>query len=177
MANRLSLTTKFDNNTNKSNITVNPVNNVSVNLSTDKFPEAEVRAMYTEQPAENPYGPEGPQGRSPYSTEDKEDPTVLDDIEALKLIIKMYKDNPILVNKLVIADDDKLSLLVKLLTHSDEVTIDAEDLGAGCCAPTTYRKVHSIYVSKDGMTKNLKYDYPNITKLLKELGISTKLVW
>ena len=165
MANRLSLTTKFDNNSNKSNITVNPVNNVSVNLSTDKFPDTEVRAVY-EQPAENPY-----------STEDKHDDTVLDDIEALKLIIKMYKDNPILVNKLVIADDDKLSLLVKLLTHSDEVTIDAEDLGAGCCAPTTYRKVHSIYVSKDGMTKNLKYDYPNITKLLKELGISTKLVW
>ena len=82
-----------------------------------------------------------------------------------------------MINKLVITDDEKLAKLVKLLTYADEVSIDAEELGEGCCYPRVYRKVNAIYVIKDGNTKNLKYDFPNITKQLKELGINTKIVW
>ena len=64
-----------------------------------------------------------------------------------------------------------------MIPDSTQGTIDAEDLGSGCCTPHTYRKVHAIYVIKDGNTKNLKYDFPSITKELKDLGINTKIVW
>ena len=89
----------------------------------------------------------------------------------------MMRSNPISVNKLIIADDKKLELLVKLLTNSDEVHIDAEDIGSGCFTTNTYRKVNAIYVIKNGNTKNLKYDYPEVTRELKDLGINIKLVW
>lgn len=97
--------------------------------------------------------------------------------EALKIIIDMMKSNPIIINKLIVADDEKLSRLVLLLTNASEVIIDAEDLGAGCFTGHTYRKVNAIYVIKDGNTKNLKYDFPDVMKTLKDLGINTKIVW
>ena len=90
----------------------------------------------------------------------------------------MFKDNPLFVNSLLLTDDTKLAQLIKLLTSADEVNIDCDDIGSGCtCGPQTYRKVNAIYVIKDGHTKNLKYDYPDIMKELKELGINVKLVW
>ena len=97
--------------------------------------------------------------------------------EALKIIIDMMKSNPIIINKLIVADDEKLSRLVLLLTNASEVIIDAEDLGAGCFTGHTYRKVNAIYVIKDGKAKNLKYDFPDVMKTLKDLGINTKIVW
>lgn len=98
--------------------------------------------------------------------------------EASKIIVEMYRDNPVLVNKLLLVDDLQLASLVKLLTSADEVTIDCEDIGEGCtCGVNTYRKVNAIYVIKNGSTLNLKYDFPEITKQLKELGINIKIVW
>ena len=97
--------------------------------------------------------------------------------EALKIIIKMFKENPLYVNSLLLTDDEKLAQLVKLLTAADDVVIDCEDIGGSCtCGPQIYKKVNAIYVIKNGATKNLKYDYPEIMKQLKELGINTKLV-
>jgi uncharacterized protein YebE (UPF0316 family) len=98
--------------------------------------------------------------------------------EALKIIIQMFKSNPLYVNNLLLVDDVKLSELIKLLTSADEVVIDCDGLSEGClCGANTYRKVNAIYVIKNGSTKNLKYDYPDITKELKDLGINTKVVW
>ena len=96
---------------------------------------------------------------------------------ALKIIIDMMRSNPVLVNKLILADDTKLETLVQLLTDADEVHVDAEDLGSGCFTTNVYRKVNAIYVIKEGSTKNLKYDYPDVTKELKDLGINIKVVW
>ena len=183
MKSGLSVTTKFD--TNKNQVSVNPVNNINVNVtpnckensfeprertidttdlalrSTDTLPNDDVKVVYGD---ENPY--------SSITTEQLQR-----EIEALKIIIDIMKSNPIYVNKLTSADDAKLGKLVQLLTGADEVSIDAEDLGSGCCTTNIYRKVHAIYVIKDGNTKNLKYDYPDVTKELKELGINTKVVW
>ena len=98
--------------------------------------------------------------------------------EALKLIIQMIQDNPLIVNKYVIADDTLLIQLVKLLTCADDVQIDAEDIGSGCsCGANVYRKVNAIYVIVGNETKNLKYDYPKVIKDLGELRISTKFVF
>ena len=165
MNGKLSLSSKVD--TNKSQISVNPVNNINVKvLGTETVATADIvtdtqsRDLMVE-----------------YPTDEKVlINKLMAENEALKIIIEMQRDNPILVNKLILADDVKLEMLIKLLTNADEVHIDADDVGSGCTG-NKYRKVNAIYVIKDGNTKNLKYDYPDITKELKDLGINTKFVW
>ena len=165
MNGKLSLTSKVD--TNKSQISVNPVNNINVKVlgsetiaSTSVETDTQTRDLMVE-----------------YPTDEKVlINKLMAENEALKIIIEMQRDNPILVNKLILADDVKLEMLIKLLTNADEVHIDADDVGSGCTG-NKYRKVNAIYVIKDGNTKNLKYDYPDITKELKDLGINTKFVW
>lgn len=99
-------------------------------------------------------------------------------LEAMKIINDMFKNNPIYINKLLLVDDEKLAQLIKLLTNAQDVQIDCEDIGNGCtCGANTYRKVNAIYVIKDNKTMNLKYDFPNVTKSLKDLGINIKIVW
>ena len=98
-------------------------------------------------------------------------------IEVLKLIINILQSNPIIMNKYIVADDEALEKMIKLLTNAEAVQIDAEDIGEGCITKKTYRKVHSIYVTKDSKTLNLKYDFPDVMKTLKDLRISTKFCW
>ena len=95
----------------------------------------------------------------------------------MKLIIEMERNNPLMYNGYIVADDVKLMKFVQLLTFADDVQLDAEDIGEGCITRKTYRKVHAIYVIKDNETKNLKYDYARVMKELTDLGISTKFVW
>jgi hypothetical protein len=97
--------------------------------------------------------------------------------EVLKLIIDLQRNNPVIYNGYIIADDVKLMKFIQLLTLADDVQIDADEIGQGCISKKIYRKVHAIYVIKDGETKNLKYDYPRVTKELTDLGISMKFVW
>ena len=96
---------------------------------------------------------------------------------ALKLLIKILQSNPLIVNNFIIADDELLIEFIKTLTGAEDVQIDADDVGEGCITKNVYRKVHAIYIIKDGDTKNLKYDYPSITKQLLDLKISVKLVF
>ena len=98
-------------------------------------------------------------------------------IEVLKLIIEIQQSNPLIVNKYIIADDEVLEQMIKLLCNAETVQIDAEDLGSGCMTKHVYRKVESIYVTVKGETKNLKYDFPAVMKALKDLHISTKFVF
>ena len=137
--------------------TVNVNNNVNVNTS-------DIKATYTEPTPENPY----------IETQIKE---LNNKIEVLKLIIDMQRNNPLIVNKLIVADDIKLMKFIQLLTEADDVQLDADDIGEGCISKNTYRKVHAIYIIKGNKTSNLKYDYPQITKELTDLGISVKFVW
>ena len=95
----------------------------------------------------------------------------------LKLIIDIQHSNPMIVNKYIVADDQTLTKMVGLLCNATEVHLDAEDIGVGCVSKKTYRKVHSIYVTVDGKIKNLKYDFSDVMKILKDLHISTKFVW
>ena len=97
--------------------------------------------------------------------------------DVLKLIIEMWKNNPIIYQGYVIADDETLMKFVQLLTSADDVQIDADDIGQGCISKKTYRKVHAIYVIKGNETQNLKYNYPQVMRALQEYSISTKFVW
>ncbi len=97
--------------------------------------------------------------------------------EVLRTIIDLQRNNPLIYSGYIVADDVKLMKFIQLLTFADDVQLDTEDLGEGCLSKKTYRKIHAIYVIKDGETKNLKYDYPRVMKELTDLGISTKFVW
>ena len=95
----------------------------------------------------------------------------------LRLIIDIQHSNPLIVNKYIIADDAVLIKMITLLCDATEVNLDADDVGAGCISKKEYRKVNSIFVTVGDKIKNLKYDFPDVMKTLKDLHISTKFVW
>lgn len=97
--------------------------------------------------------------------------------KASEIIVEMMKNNPIYVSALIITDDVKLAELVKILTDADTINIDSEIMFTSCCGAYEYRKVNAIYVLKGGQTLNLKYDFPEVTKRLKDLGINSKFVF
>lgn len=172
----------------KNHVSVNPVNNINVNVNEPSHVTSLDAARHAATPRTvDPASLDNSSDAARYAASDvmvvypdnqtEEVKKLQQTNEALKIIISMFKNNKILINKLILVDDEQLAQLVKLLTDADEVTIDAEPI-EGCCIPkNTYRKVNAIYVIKDGNTKNLKYDYPSIIKELKDLGICTKLVW
>ena len=156
-------------------VNVNPVNNISVSVRSP----TEIQQEQTQ--GEQVVYPDDIGVQATQENVNKLTADLLQQIqnnEALKIIIEMFKANPMYINSLLLVDDEKLAQLVKLLTSADDVVIDCEDIGSGCgCSPKLYRKVNAVYVMKDGSTKNLKYDYPEIMKQLKDLGINTKIVW
>ena len=103
--------------------------------------------------------------------------TLLRENKVLRIIIDILHSNPLIVNKYIIADDQLLVEIIRLLCNADDVQLDADDLGEGCITRNRYRKVNSIHVVIDGKTQNLKYDFPAVMKTLKDLHISTKYVW
>ena len=109
--------------------------------------------------------------------DDDEKQTLLRENRVLRIIIDILHGNPLIVNKYIIADDELLVEMIRLLCNADEVQLDAEDVGEGCMTKNKYRKVNSVYVVADGKTQNLKYDFPSVMKTLRDLHISTKYVW
>ena len=177
---RLGLTAKVD--TQKQVVTVNPVNNINVSVRSPSEIQntTTTREVNDNEETQVVYPDSGIYVQPTQENIDKLTADLAEQInlnEALKIIIGMYQDNPIFVNKLVLTDDAKLEELVKLMTNADQVSVDAEDLGSGCCTGNKYRKVNAIYVKHKDTTETLKYDYPKIMQMLKELGINTKIVW
>ena len=168
------------------NISANPVTNVHV---TNRGVEAGTPTMVQYPPVDNgiPNGefvsvtPQAPTSfsvdPSAFQSDNPEVAKLLRENAVLKLIIDIQHNNPIIVNKYIIADDATLIKPVALLCNATEVHIDADDIQCGCTTKNTYRKVHAIFVVVDGQTKNLKYDFSDVMYTLKELHISTKYVW
>lgn len=96
--------------------------------------------------------------------------------QALSLIIEILENNPIIINKWVVADDQTLKQLILLLTDADEVDIQIGDIDCGC-SQTKYSNIQCIYVIKDGTAQNFKYSCPNACRILDTHRISTNLVW
>ena len=145
------------------------INNVYANLESSISPDISINAYASVKPGAVCYGP--------MSYTEDEFKRLKNENEVLKIIIDIQRNNPLIYNGYIIADDEKLMKFIQLLTFAEDVQLDADDLGQGCVSKKTYRKVHAIYVIKDGETKNLKYDYPRVMKELTDLGISTKFVW
>ena len=161
---------------NTPNVNVNVKPNVNVNVGThDTLHQASHEALHESTSHDTLH--QGSVCYPPPIYSEAEYIKLKNENEVLKLIIDMQRNNPIIYNGYILADDIKLMKFIQLLTLADDVQIDVEDLGQGCLTKKTYRKIHAIYVIKDGETKNLKYDYPRVTKELSDLGISTKFVW
>ena len=99
-------------------------------------------------------------------------------IQALALIIDLYENNPLIVNKLIVAREDELIKLLMLLTGADSVEIVKKDtIDGGClCKIPKYDLVDKIMIHKGDELYNLKYSYPSVIRLLDNRRVSIKIV-
>ena len=97
-------------------------------------------------------------------------------IQALVLCLDIMENNPLIINKFVIADETELVELIKLLCDTNDVELLKVDGDAYCCKSSEYDIISKILVKKDGNTYNLKYSYSDVMQLFYERKISTKFV-
>lgn len=95
--------------------------------------------------------------------------------QALSIMLNLVEHNPLIVNKYIISPKDILINLIQLLTEADKVDIImAVDVDCGCSANSKYGVIDKIYVTKDGSTSILKYNYAEALQILETHRISTK---
>ena len=97
-------------------------------------------------------------------------------IQALVLCLDIIENNPLIVNKYVVAEEEELIKLIQLLCDTSEVQLIKADPDSYCCKSSTYNYVSKIYVVKDGNTYNLKYSFSDVCEFLTERKISLKFV-
>ena len=169
---------KADKKTGTINVGVNPITNITVNPAQNGPTTVQYPPVDNTFPSVNPSLITNRDVNISESNTDPEKAALLREIQVLRIIIELQHNNPLIVNKYIICDDEILGKLVGLLCNAKEVHLDAEDLGSGCLTKHVYRKVNSIYViNENNETLNLKYDYPSVMKTLKDLNISTKFVF
>ena len=100
-------------------------------------------------------------------------------IKALSLIIDIMYNNPLYVNRFIVAQLSCLQELVKILTDADEVEITLQDptCDCGCCGNNDkIATIDSIYVKKNNSVVEFKYYYAEAKQILESNHISMKLV-
>ena len=100
-------------------------------------------------------------------------------IKALSLIIDIMYNNPLYVNRFIVAQLSCLQELVKILTDADEVEITLQDptCDCGCCGSNDkIATIDSIYVKKNNSVVEFKYYYAEAKQILENNHISMKLV-
>ena len=95
-------------------------------------------------------------------------------IKALSLIIEMFQSNPLMINKYVIAHEETLKELIRLLTNADSVDIQLADLECSCTNPKT-STIKRIYLTVDDQIYSLDM-CPSVLKLFETYRISLILV-
>ena len=95
-------------------------------------------------------------------------------IKAFSLIIDLYKNNPLIINKYLVAETDTLKELIKLLTSADSVDIQTTDLECDCCS-AKYQTVKRIYVTVSGEIYSIEM-CPAVLQILENYSISITFV-
>ena len=95
-------------------------------------------------------------------------------IKALSLIIEIIQSNPLIVNKYVVAEMETLAELIRLITSSDNVEIDCDDIEC-TCSKTKYRIIKRIFITKGGEVYGIA-QCPVILRLFDNFKISLNLV-
>lgn len=87
-------------------------------------------------------------------------------IEALSLILDIYENNPLIINKFIVAQEDELTRLLFLLTGAEQIELIKTDPETGCtCKASKFTHINKIMVKKGGNTYNFKYSFPNVVQL------------
>ena len=98
-------------------------------------------------------------------------------IEALSLILDIYENNPLIVNKLIIAEEEVLTRLLFLLTGAEEIQLIKADPETGCmCKVDKFQYIQKIMIRKNGNLYNFNYSFPNAVQLLDNRRINYKVV-
>ena len=98
-------------------------------------------------------------------------------IEALSLILDIYENNPLIVNKLIIAEEEVLTRLLFLLTGAEEIHfVKADPETGGTCKVDKFQYIKKIMIRKNGNSYNFKYSFPNVVQLLDNRRINYKVV-
>lgn len=96
--------------------------------------------------------------------------------KALILIIELIESNPLIVNKIIVPTETTFIDLIALLTGADEVDIKyLEEVGC-TLSSKKYNLVEEVFVIKDGESQSLKYNYPDVIRLLDRFKISFKMI-
>ena len=97
-------------------------------------------------------------------------------IQALVLSLDIIQNNPLIINKYVIADEHELALLIKYLTDAEEVDIIKNDHECSCSVSKKYDIINRIMIKKNGEIYNLKYSYLDVNQYLYDRKFSTKFI-
>ena len=94
-------------------------------------------------------------------------------IEALALIVDLYQNNPLMINKLIIPNEEELMRLLFLLTGAEQIELIKYDPEVSCsCKNNKFIRIQKIMVKKNDNTYNFKYSFPNVIQLLDNRNIS-----
>lgn len=96
----------------------------------------------------------------------------------LQLLLRIYQNNPLYINSIVVCQSQDFMDLVKLLTKCDKVDLILnEDLACNaCCTDSKLIYVSRILITKNNETKEMKYAYNEAYSKLISFNISTKIV-
>ena len=95
-------------------------------------------------------------------------------IKAQAIIIDMFQNNPLIVNKYIIATEETLVELIKLLTGAETVEIELADLECSCTTPK-YAVIKKIFLTVKGEIYSIEL-CPAVIRLFETYKISLMLV-
>ena len=98
-------------------------------------------------------------------------------IEALALIIDLYQNNPLIINRIIMPNEEELMRLLFLLTGAEQIEILKSDPDVSCLGKISkFVIIQKIMVKKNDNTYNFKYSFPNVIQLLDNRNISWKYI-
>ena len=95
-------------------------------------------------------------------------------IKAQSIIIDMMMNNPLIINKYIIATQETLSELIKLLTGAETVEIELADIECSCTNPK-YAVIKKIFLTVKGEIYSIEL-CPAVIRLFETYKISLALV-
>ena len=155
---------------NNNEIINNEQNNTSIDNEFNKFAGNNVANPYSNLPSTRDIESAMKKTEEITDTIDDKENT----IKALTLIIEILQSNPLIVNKFVVAELETLRELIRLLTSSDSVEIDCNDIECSC-TKAQYRTIKRIYITKDNELYNIQ-QCPILLKLFDNYKISLMFV-
>ena len=95
-------------------------------------------------------------------------------IKAQSIIIDMMMNNPLIINKYIIATQETLAELIKLLTGAEIVEIELADIECSCTTPK-YAVIKKIFLTVKGEIYSIEL-CPAVIRLFETYKISLALV-